>query len=119
MATALTPKTVLGGYRTLPVTANELDVTLAAADTAGNTFTPQLGDVIFVRNSGAGSHTVTITSYANTRTLNRSGDLGPYTLGAGEYYAYKVTALDGLVDPDTGIMTVTCNHAECLIAVFR
>ena len=118
MATALTPVSVLGGYRTLPVTALSLDVLPVAADVTGNTWVAALGDVLHIRNSGATPRVITITSFANSRTLERVGDL-VYTLGAGLSMAYAVDALDGLVHPDTGIMTVTCAHAECLVLVTR
>lgn len=69
------------GYPTLPLTALAADITLTAADATNKEqvlHTDRL--VVIARNSGATPRTVTISSIAY---LGRTGDIGPYTVGAG------------------------------------
>lgn len=84
----LTKYTPAGPYPTLPVAANSMDILETAADPANKEqFEASGDDLVVVRNSGASPYTVTFTSVVDT--LNRSGDVGPYTLAAGESMSFR------------------------------
>jgi hypothetical protein len=86
---AITPRTLLGSYPTLPLTANSADIafTAAGASFADGASYPLTGqEILLVHNGNVGAETVTITSVADD--LGRSGDITTYSLSAGEYGAF-------------------------------
>ena len=80
VAAATTP----GAYPTLQPTANSQDVTFQAADAALGNYTPvvEAKTLVLVQNIAVGAKTVTFTSIVDT--LNRTGDITAYSVGAGE-----------------------------------
>lgn len=110
-----TVTTIVDGYPTLPVVANSLDIPFSAADATNKEEVVWVdGLIILVRNSGAGARTFTITSVA----LNgRTGDLGPYSLGAGEYAAIEVPASG--FRQSNGKIYFEGEHAEVLFATVK
>jgi lysylphosphatidylglycerol synthetase-like protein (DUF2156 family) len=70
-------------YPVLPIAAGSADIVWTAADiVAKNDAVLAAGKtILFCRNVGATSHNVTVTSSADS--FNRTGDLGPYAVGAG------------------------------------
>jgi len=87
--TTLTKTALQGPYPTLPVTADALDVTFAAADVSNkNQFAPTGDDVIIAWNSGASPYTITITSFADDK--NRTGDVSTYSLAAGDIASFRI-----------------------------
>lgn len=79
----ITPKDVPGGFPTLPLVADSLDYQYLepATPSDGISFTSTGREVLLVRNTNAGAQTFTVSS---TPVFGRSGDLGPYSLAAGE-----------------------------------
>lgn len=115
MARVTVTKTAAQGpYVALPVVADSLDVALLAADVANkNQFAPTGDDLLLVQNSGASPYTFTITSVADA--LKRTGDVGPYTIAAGEIAAYRIK-VDGWKQSD-GFVYVEANNAAVKFAV--
>lgn len=85
----LTKQTPKGPYPTLPVAANSLDLTFTAADaTNKEQFVPGNDTLVVVKNEHATlAKTVTFTSKADDK--NRTGDVGPYSIGAGEIATFR------------------------------
>ena len=78
----ITKTTVVGPYPALPITALSLNITWVQADAVNkNQISPTGDDLILVKNTGASGHNFTLTSVADQ--LQRTGDVGPYALGAG------------------------------------
>lgn len=67
------------------------------------------GDVILVQNTGAGSHTYTVTSVADP-TYGRTGDVSGVTIAAGAIHALRV-GVNGWRQTD-GKVYLEANHAE-------
>lgn len=114
---SVTPK---GPFVTLPVTANSLDVTFTAADAANGNYVPFAGSkmlVVALNSHGANPYTFTIKSSADAH--KRTGDIGAYTLAAGEYGAYIVER-DGFVqDSDqAGSIWLDAENAAVKFVVF-
>lgn len=78
-----------GPYPALPVSANALDFVFTAANaTDKEQFVPGNDALLIVKNAHATlAKTFTLTSKADER--NRTGDVGPYSLGAGEYALFR------------------------------
>jgi hypothetical protein len=90
------PKQV-GPALTLPVAAGSLDLTFVAADNAqGNYFVPSGHDLLLVKGTG------TFTVRSTPDSLGRSGDVGPYALGAGVSHFF-VDSLEGLKQADGSV----------------
>ncbi len=66
------------------VTANSRDLAMQAGDVALGNYTALVEGktLVIIQNTDVGAHTVTITSVADS--LNRTGDVSAYSLGAGE-----------------------------------
>jgi hypothetical protein len=110
MATALTKTTAPGAYAAAGVA-----VAMAAADSgAGNKFTASGKDLVIAYNSGASSHTVTITSVADQ--YGRLGTITAETIAAGAFRIYGPLPGAGWVQPD-GTILISANHAEVLFGV--
>lgn len=115
--TTLTRTTLQGPYPSLPVSANSLDVTFAAADTANhNQFVPSGDDVLLAWNSDpTNPYTFTLTSAADEK--NRTGDITTYSLAAGEIAAFRVK-LPGWRQSD-GYVYLTASNAAIKFAVLK
>jgi hypothetical protein len=117
MVTVLTPTALVGPYPTLPPTALSLDVPMVAADTAGNSFKSTGHETLFWRNSGVGTHHITITSVADS--LKRTGTITAYAIGAGLYGGFDfIGDMTGWKD-GSGNITFTCDDAEVLVGIQR
>lgn len=111
----LVKTTVVGPFPALPVTANSLDVTFAAAIVADKEqFSPSGDDLVIAWNTdGANPYTFTITSTADAQ--NRTGDIGPYTLQAGEHASFRLKSV-GFTQTD-GKVYLEANNAAVKFAV--
>lgn len=113
----LTRTTPLGPYPTLPVSANALDLTLAAADAANkNQFLLDGPCLIVAHNTGVGARTITLTSVADPQ--QRTGDITTYSIGADEIAVFKIDQVAGWRQTD-GFMYLEAEHAEVLLGVIR
>jgi hypothetical protein len=111
--TTLTKTTLVGPYFA-SIAINALDLVLTAADVDNkNQFAPSGDDLVIFQNSGAGAHTVTITSAVDPQ--NRTSDVTAFSIGAGETGAFRVKNL-GWVQVD-GKVYLEANHAEVKFAV--
>ena len=100
--TVLTTVTPVGPYVSLPISANSADFTFTAADNAaGNEFTATGKQILLVQNTDAGAQTFTISSVADA--LKRTGDVGPYSMAAGEFAAFLLTDQVGYHQSDGNI----------------
>jgi len=92
MARTTLPKTtLLGSYPALPLVASSADLVETAVTGSSGSSGNQIawGDfsrlLVFVHNTDpTNPYTVTFTSLASATTLNRTGDIGPYSLAATE-----------------------------------
>ena len=73
-----------GGYPTLPLGAGTADLTEQVADTVSLNDTALVDGktLVLAHNTGATPHTVTVSSVADS--LNRTGDITSYSVGAGK-----------------------------------
>ena len=80
--TNLAAQTLAGSYPALPLAGGSADLTWTTADTVNQNMASlvNLKTVILARNTGAGAHTITVTSVADT--LNRTGHITAYSIGA-------------------------------------
>jgi hypothetical protein len=90
--TTLVKTAAKGPFPALPISADSLDLTLAAADVANkNQFLPSGNDLLVMQNSGASAYTVTITSAADAQ--NRTGDVATYSLAAGDIAVFLIKSI--------------------------
>ena len=91
----VTKTTAVGPYPTLQPAVNSLDVTMTAANVADkNEFVMSGDDLLLVQNTDpTNPYTFTISSIADD--LKRTGDVGPYTLQAGDIAHFKFSQLKG------------------------
>jgi hypothetical protein len=115
--TTLTKKQTLGQFGTYG--ADLADLPMTAADVANkNQFVFRPGDIVIAHNTGASPYTVTITSIASTRN-NRSGDIGPYTMQAGEYAVIgPFSDQDGFLQSD-GYIYLEASNASVKFGVVQ
>lgn len=113
----LTRQTPVGPYPALPVVANSLDLVWTAADaTNKEQFIPDADNLILVWNTHATTaYTFTITSVVDER--NRTGDIGPFTLQAGEIAAYRLQK-SGFLQSD-GYIYMEANNAAVKYAIIK
>lgn len=93
---ALTVQEPPSAYPTLPLAANDADVTFTAAgaDFAdGASFAMTGREILLVRNPTGGALTVSIDSVADSR--RRTGDVTAYSIGAGEIAAFWINRTEG------------------------
>lgn len=116
--TTLTPITPVGPHPSLPVAANSLDLAWTAADTVNfNQFQIQGPVTILVRNVHATTaFTFTLTSAPDSR--KRTGDVGPFTLQAGEVAAFYVNNMEGWQQTD-GFFYLQGNDASVQFCIVR
>lgn len=115
--TTITRTTPLGPYPTLQPAADSMDLILTAADTTNNNQILLDGPMVVVaHNSGASTRTITITSAVDPQ--NRTGDITTYSMGAGEYFAFKIDQISGWKQSD-GYLYLAASHAEVKIGAIR
>jgi len=117
--TTITPVTPIGPYPVLPVAANSADLTLTAADVTNGNAIPFAGVarmLVLVQNSDA-STAYTVTFDSARDGLNREGDIGPYSLSAGEVAAF-VFSREGWRQSDN-MLYVNGQNAAIKIAAIR
>ncbi|PKN91107.1 MAG: hypothetical protein CVU44_21050 [Chloroflexi bacterium HGW-Chloroflexi-6] len=113
--TNLPKTTAKGAYPTLPIAANSLDIVFTAADVANkNEFVPTGNDLVLAWNSGASVYTATATSAPDPQ--NRTGDIGAYSIDAGEIAHMGPVRTLGWVQPD-GKVYLEANNAAIKFAV--
>ena len=111
---------VLSTLLALAPTANSLDVVFVAPTVASDGVEfKQLGtEVVLVQNSDAANpYTFTLKSVASSALLNRTGDIGPYTLQAGEIAAILINN-KGFASA-TGFITVVMENIAVKVGVIR
>lgn len=119
--TPITLEAAVGPYPSLPVTADSADIAMTATSgsSGANGNQAAFGNfnrlLCLFRNSGAGAHSVTLSSVASANTLNRTGDISAYSIGAGETAAFLVER-NGFVQSD-GNLYFESDHAEVLAAI--
>lgn len=114
----LTPQSLLGPFPSLPVSANALDITFAAADATNKEQFALTGrEILVAQNTGAGARTITITSVADNK--GRTGDISTYSIGAGETAVFSFFGdVTGWLQSD-GMVYIEAEHAEVEWAVLR
>jgi hypothetical protein len=113
--TNIVAQTLVGGYPSLPVGAGTADLTWTPADTSlqNDTAIVPGKTMILAYNSGAAPHTVTVTSAPDA--INRKGDIGPYTVGAGDVSRFGPFPSLGWANGSR--LQFEGNHAEILFAI--
>lgn len=113
--------TLIPAYPTLPVTANSADMVFAATTGSAGSNGNQIpfGNfnelVVIVQNSDlTNPYTFLITSKADQ--MNRTGDIGPYTMQANEFAVFTVKR-DGFRQAD-GFLYCESNNAAVKVAAF-
>jgi hypothetical protein len=116
--TTLTKTTPLGGYPSLPISANAADVTLTAADVANkNQFKAEAGDILLAQNSDpTNPYTVTLTSASDSH--KRTGDVTAYTLQAGDISVFGPFELEGWRQTD-GYFYLEANNAAVKFGILK
>lgn len=115
--TALTPQTAIAIYPAAgAIAANAADFTFAAGDASnGNKFTATGREIIIARNTGAGARTITLQAAGDA--IGREVDLGPFSIGAGEFTIFtQPLAITGWRQSD-GQFYLDVEHAEVTLAV--
>ena len=103
----------------LAPTANSLDAIFIAPSVAadGIEFLQTGREVVLIQNSDAASpYTFTLVSVADE--LNRTGNVGPYTLQAGEIVPILINP-KGFKSASTGKVLITMDNAAIKVAVCR
>jgi hypothetical protein len=116
-ATALPIISPLGSYPALPLVATSADFVYTAADASnGNSFVSTGRELVLVNNSGGSAYTVTFTSVVDS--VNRTGDITTYSVGAGLFSVFGPFAMNGWKQTD-GTVHVTASNAAIKFAVIR
>ena len=112
----IAPQTIVGPYPDIPVSANDLDIAMIASDEPnGDEFAFTGSEIILLHNTEAGAQTVTFTS---VELNGRLGTITDYSIGIGEYAAFKVDKLPGWKQTD-GNFYINTSHVDVLIAILR
>lgn len=108
-------QTTPGAYPALQPSANSRDLQMQAGDAALGNYTPlvEAKTLVVLHNTGAGARTVTFTSQVDT--LNRTGDITAYSIGAGEHALFGPFKAVGW--SDGGNLDINVSHAEVTIAI--
>lgn len=116
--TAITPVTPLGGYGDYSA-ADSADFAMAAttglSGSSGNQFVSSGKDLVYVKNTQAGTQTITFTSVDDP--FGRAEDITTYELLTGEYAVFGPFLVAGWRQTDGNIYFET-SHADVLVAVF-
>jgi hypothetical protein len=113
--TNIAAQTFKGAYPTLPVAGNSLDITMAGADTGNGNETALVDTktIVIAHNTNVGAQTVTITSVADT--LNRTGDITTYSIGADEIAVFGPFKTVGWAH--SGKLWIDASSADVQLAV--
>lgn len=121
--TNINKTTLLGSYPTLPLSADSADLNMQALTGSSGSNGNQIawGDfntlVVVVQNVHAtNAFTFTATSIANSRTLNRSGDISGYSLAAGDISVFYFQR-DGWYQSD-GNLYIESNSVNIKVGAF-
>lgn len=114
--TVVAPQTLLGSYPSLPISSGGADLVFTAADVGNGNYAVLVDNktMVLIYNSDVGAHTVTFTSSPDT--LNRTGDITSYSVGAGKVAAFGPFRSAGWVN-NTNQLDINGNHATIGIAV--
>jgi len=113
---ALTPKVVANQVLTVAPGAAVLTMAAAAAGPDFNEFATTGRELLYVRNSGAGAHTITI--YAAEDAWNRGGAITAYSIAAGATAVFGPFLTN--VFRETGnVVHVDASDPELLLGVVR
>ena len=115
MATELTVVDLPGAYED-DILLTPVDIGLAAADLAGNTFRSTGREIVIVENDDAAPQTIDITSQPASRT-GRTGDIAAASLGIGDVRVFQIFLKDGW--ESGGLITITASDVDVKIAVLR
>src|SRR5574342_321497 len=102
------------------ISANNLDIVWTASTPAGDTFAVGGRDILLAYNSdGVNPYTFTVVSEVDEN--NRTGNLGPYTLQAGEvaYIPVGLTNKLGWKNASTQLITLQSNNAAIKYGFLR
>lgn len=115
--TNLVAQTLAGAYPALPLAGGSADLTWTTADIVNQNMTTLVNakTVILARNTGAGAHTVTITSQPDT--LNRTGHITAYSLAAGKVARFGPFQTVGWAN--AGKLDFEADNAEVEFAVLQ
>jgi len=113
--TNVAAQTMAGAYPSLPVAANAADLTFVGGDVANGNETPLVDNktVLVFRNTNVSAKTVTIVSTADS--LNRTGDITAYSIGAGEIARFGPFKTVGWAS--SGKLRFDVEHADVEVAV--
>ena len=114
--TPLTRQTVYGPYPGT-ISANQLDFTWVAGSIEAatpTTFVCTGNELLLFHNNGAQAYTTTITSVADE--YNRTGDITAYSIGAGEFAAFKFTNVAGWRN-SSGLVSFIVENASVDVAI--
>ena len=116
MATELTVTEIKGSYPGT-VSAGDLKVTFEAADdTDGNYFNSTGREIVWAKNTGSSSQTITITS-TNDPYL-RTEDISSYSIPAGEEHAIGPLQRTGWAS-GSGVVDLSAGSADIEFAIVR
>lgn len=118
--TTIAPSAGVGIYPVLPVTADAADLAFAAADVTNKNqiaFGTAANLLLLCWNTNAASTARTATITSALDTLNRSGDITAYSVGAGEI-AYFVIPRNGFRQSD-GYLYLEGSNAEMKFAAIQ
>ena len=116
--TSITPETPLGGLGDYS-SANSADFPMAAttglSGSSGNQFVSSGNDLVYVKNTQAGTQTITFTSVDDPQ--NRQENITAYELLTGEYAVFGPFGTVGWRQTDNKIYFET-SHIDVLVAIF-
>lgn len=116
--TSITPETPLGGlgdYSSANVADFPMAATTGLSGSSGNQFVASGKDLVYVKNTQAGTQTITFTSADDPQ--GRQEDITAYELETGEYARFGLFGIVGWRQTDNNIYFET-SHADVLVAVF-
>ena len=116
--TAITPVTPLGAfgdYSSVNVADFAMAATTGLSGASGNEFVSSGNDLVYVKNTQAGTQTITFTSVDDP--FGRDEDIPTYELLTGEYAVFGPFQVEGWRQTDNNVYFET-SHADVLVAVF-
>ena len=115
--TALTVQTIKAPFAA--IAANGVDFTFAAGTiTDGDTFICTGRELLLVNNVNVAAKTILIVAVDDE--TNRSENIGPYSIGAGEFAVFGQGLTNSKGWKSTaGTIRITVEHADVKVAVLR
>jgi hypothetical protein len=115
--TNLAAQTLAGAYPALPLAGGSADFTWTSADVANKNMTALVENktVLLAHNGGVGAHTITVTSQPDT--LNRTGHITAYSIGAGKISRFGAFKAVGWAN--AGKLEFEADHADVEFAVLQ